>query len=160
MTVDLDEMSKEEVADLAAALFNFQLLGPTVILELAEKYPWLVQRAPKRYEMEAVLDLARRGKTVTETDGEYFALCAELRKKYSFETQVELWERGEPCFPRVVEAALSELPRDKVALALGHPEAVLRRWEVGMSRPHPDIQKEVVAALRHMVREQREQDGT
>lgn len=158
--MNLDETSKEEVADVAAMLFNFQLLGPQLLLELAEKYPWLVERAPKRWEMEAVLDLARRGKTVTETDDAYFKLCRELRVHYSFETQVKLWEKGEPCFPLVVEAALSELYRPGVANALGHPEALLRRWEVGMSRPHPDIQQEVVTALRHMIREQREQNDT
>lgn len=80
----LEGMTKDEVADLAAALFNYQLLGPTTLLDYAEKFPWLVERAPKRWEMEALLALARRGKTINEADKEYYALCVELRKKYPY----------------------------------------------------------------------------
>ena len=154
--MSLNELTKEEVADLAAMLFNFQLLGPTVILELAEKYPWLVQRAPKRYEMETLLDLARRGKTIDETDDEYWRLSNELRALYTFDVQVELWEKGEPCFPLVVECALNEVYREKVALALKVPVMMLRRWETALSKPHPALQKQVVETLRQMVQEERE----
>lgn len=151
----LDKLTKDDVADIAAMLFNFQLLGPTVIIELAEKYPWLVQRAPKRWEMEATLDLARRGKTIKEADAEYYVLCRKLRERYSFETQVGLWEKGEPCFPLVVEAVLSEVPRERVALALGHPESMLRRWELGVSKPQ--VQEQVVAELRTLIQRTRDE---
>lgn len=81
----LDQLSKEEVADIAAMLFNYQLLGPTVILDLAQQFPWLVERAPKRWEMEAILDLARRGKTVNHPDDEFYRLASELREKYRYD---------------------------------------------------------------------------
>lgn len=67
----LKDLTKEQVADLAAMLFNYQLLGPSVILGLAESFPWLVERAPRPDEMEGILNLARRGKNITEEDEEY-----------------------------------------------------------------------------------------
>jgi hypothetical protein len=155
---NFDELTKDEVADIAASLFNFQLLGPTVILELAEKYPWLVERAPKRWEMEAILDLARRGKTVNETDPEYFALCRELKKKYSFENQVGLWEKGEPCFPLVVDAALSEVLAAAIGQPHGVPDSVVWRWAQGVSKPHPKLQEQIVAELRILIQRTRDED--
>jgi hypothetical protein len=77
----LESFSKEDLADLAAALFNFQLLGPSVILDLAENVPWLVERAPKPGEMEGILDLARRGKTIAEADERYFQVVRETRER-------------------------------------------------------------------------------
>lgn len=78
-TKHLDDLSKEEVADIAAMLFNYQCLGPTVILELAETLPWLVERAPKPHEMAGLLDLTRRGKTIMEPDDRYNAIVARER---------------------------------------------------------------------------------
>jgi hypothetical protein len=157
VTVDLDGMSKEEVADMASMLFAFQLLGPTVLLELAEKYPWLVERAPKRWEMEATLDLARRGKTIDKADDEYFALCGKLRKKYSFENQVELWEKGEPCFPLVVSGALREVLAAAIGQLHGVPESTVWRWARGSSKPHPKVQEQVVAELRTLIQRTRDE---
>ena len=80
MPKTIDQLSKEEIVDIAAMLFNYQLLGPTVIIETAEEFPWLVERAPKRWEMEAILALARRGRTVARTDDQYFTDCLAFLK--------------------------------------------------------------------------------
>lgn len=73
----LEQFSKKELADLAAMLFNYQLLGPTVLLDFAERMPWLVERAPKRQEMDAILSLARRGLTVATPDDQYYTDCRD-----------------------------------------------------------------------------------
>lgn len=78
-----DQLSKEEIIDIAAMLFNYQLLGPSVIIEMAEKLPWLVELAPKRWEMEAIIALARRGRTVARKDEQYYPDCVTFREKYS-----------------------------------------------------------------------------
>lgn len=82
MSKTIDQLSKEEIVDIAAMLFNYQNLGPTVIIELAEEFPWLVERAPKRWEMEATLALARRGRRVDRPDDQYYADCVAFRAKY------------------------------------------------------------------------------
>jgi len=159
VTKPLDEMTKDEVADIASAIFSFQHMGATTIVGVAEQCPWLVERAPCRWEMEAVLDLARRGKTVTEADDAYFDLCAKLRHRYSFETQLALWESGEPCFPLLTQAAATEIHQtEKLTDALGIDKVVLREWELGASRPDPEVERAAVSAMRRILREQ--WDGT
>ncbi len=78
----VDDLSKDELADLAAALFNWQLLGATTIVELVEKFPWLLERAPQRWEAEAIVALARRGSTVLFKDDQYWIDCVRFRKEY------------------------------------------------------------------------------
>lgn len=155
----LDDLSKDDVADVAAALFGMQLLGPQVLLEIAAKHPWLVERAPCRWEMEAILDLARRNKTINEADDEYYALCGKLRKKYAFHRQATLWDAGEPCFPLVVAAATVEIYElDKVIATLGVNRTILRRWELGLSKPHPKLQAQAVELFRTALQAQYDED--